>query len=300
MKKAIKTCILLFIFSSLAFRGNAQDDSIIARTEDSLVTLADSIYKIPVPEMRADANFRFGKMLVRALENPNSFEYPFTKLQEKIHIIYPEDKSFRIFNWVLPYSDYGRRYYGAIQMPGKDKLVLHPLKDVSAQHLQDGEDLVLSNGSWYGCEYYLIKTVSDNDGRKYYTLLGYNNDGMYSAKKLVDILTFDSSGNPVFGAPVFALPSARNDQDFKKRFILEYKKGASISLNFSKDENKITFDRLASEVNNNNLKSTFVPIGQTDGLEWQNGIWSFVQNVIQPLQLKDGQAPIDGVMPGGN
>jgi hypothetical protein len=300
MKKVIKACMLLFTFLSLAWNSNAQGDSIIARTEDSLVTLADSIYKIPVPEMRADANFRFGKMLVRALENPNSFEYPFTKLQEKIHIIYPEDKSFRIFNWVLPYSDYGRRYYGAIQMPGKDKLVLHPLKDVSAQHLHDGEDLVLSNGNWYGCEYYLIKTVSDNDGRKYYTLLGYNNDGMYSAKKLVDILTFDNSGKPVFGAPVFALPSAKNNQDFKKRFILEYKKGASISLNFSNDENKITFDRLASEVNNDNLKSTLVPIGQTDGLAWQNGIWNFVRNVIQPLQLKDGQAPLDGVMPGGN
>jgi hypothetical protein len=270
----------------------------MSRMEDILLVLIDSVYKTPIPELRASVNVRFGKMLVKTLEQPGSFDYPFTKLQEKIHIIYPEDKRFRIFNWVLSYSSFGRHYYGAIQMADREKLELHPLKDVSAKHLRDGEDIILADGSWYGCEYYAIKTVTDAQGEKLYTLLGYNNDGFNTTKKIADVLTF-SNDKPVFGKPIFALPSSKNAGDFKKRFILEYKKGVQVTLNYDSNLNKIVFDRLISEVNNPSMKSTFVPAGQTDALEWQGGIWRFIENAIVPMKLKDGQAPLDGVMPGG-
>lgn len=297
MKKIILYVVVLQI--SFALKASAQGD-VMAKMEDSLYVLADSIYKTPVPEMRADVNIRFGKMLVRTLEIPGSFNYPFTRLTEKIHIIYPEDKSFRIFNWVLPYTDFGRRYYAAIQMANADKLVLYPLKDVSNIHQKDAESASLTNGDWYGCEIYRIRAVTDENSRKIYMLFGYNNDGMNSSKKLVDAMAFDESGKPAFNLPIFALPTATGADDFKKRFILEYKKEIQVALNFNDELNAIVFDRLESEVNNPNLRSTYVPVGQSDGLQWTGKVWRFVQNVIQPMKLKDGQAPINGVMPGGN
>lgn len=299
MKKKGRLRIALLCILFLPLGVHAQDTTVMSRMEDSLLTLIDSVYKTPIPELRTSVNVRFGKMLVQTLEQPGSYDYPFTKLREKVHIIYPEDKSFRIFNWVLSYSSFGRHYYGAIQMADQEKLVLHPLKDVSAKHVRDGEDITLTEGSWYGCEYYAVKTVNAAQGEKIYTLLGYNNDGFNTSKKIADVLTF-SNGKPVFGSPVFALPSSKNAGDFKKRFILEYKKGAQVTLNYDSNMNMIVFDRLVSEVNNPNLKSTYVPAGQTDALEWQDGIWRFTQNAIVPMKLKDGQAPLDGVMQGRN
>ncbi len=286
------------VLGFLPLTVKAQDTTVMSRMEDSLLILADSFYKTPIPELRVSANTSFGKMLVRALEQPGSYNYPFTRLQQRIHIIYPEDKSFRIFNWVLSYSGFGRHYYGAVQMADNEQLVLHPLKDVSSKHLKDGEDIILSDGEWYGCEYYHIKTVTGKDGARIYTLLGYNNDGFNTTKKIVDVLSFPNKA-PVFGLPVFVLPSSKDKDDFKKRFILEYKKGVQVTLNYDSNLNMIVFDRLISEVNNPSLKGTYVPAGQTDALEWQGSVWHFTQNAIAPLKLKDGQAPLDGVMQGG-
>ena len=292
MKNTIITVLLGLSCCFLSNKTQAQD--MLPKMEDSLVNLADSIYRTPVPEMRIDVNIRFGKMLVRALEQPNSYNYPFEQLAKKIRIIYPEDKSFRIFKWVVPYSDFGRRYYAAIQQPG-EKLVLSPLKDVSEKHVKDGQDVALTNGEWFGGEIYRIRAVTDAKGRKIYTLFTYNNDGLYTTKKIADAMVFEE-GKPVFNLPIFALPDAKNAQDFKMRFILEYKKEIQTSLNYNDEQGVIVFDRLASEVNNPSVKSTYIPTGQNDGLQWTGSIWKFVSSIIKPMKLKDGQAPLDGVM----
>src|SRR5688572_18946642 len=142
---------LLFItLLSLSVKANAQDGiARIKQIEDSMLLMADSMYHAPIPDDRADYTERFVKYLVQALKQPNSWNYDFPKIKEQINIIYPEDKSFRIFNWAIAPTDVTRRYYGAIQMPG-ETLKLFPLFDHSDQLKKCAEDTILTNGKWYG------------------------------------------------------------------------------------------------------------------------------------------------------
>lgn len=266
----------------------------LTRLEDSLVSMADSMINTPIMDDRIDFCVKFTRDLKAAMQVPNSFQYPFTKLAGKIHIIYPEDKSFRIFNWLIAPSDDLRRYYGAVQMNSEEPKY-YPLMDGTGEFTGDVETQVLDNKHWYGCEFY--KIMDQNiQGHKAYLLFGYNSNGINSNKKLLDVLSFDENGL-VLGAPIFNMPDLTGQRLVKKdRVVFEYKKTAQIYLNYDADRKMIIFNRLASEVTDPNRKSTYIPTGQMDGLKWQDDAYQFVKEAIPVLKLQDGQAPIDGVM----
>lgn len=300
-----KLFFILFV-SLLAFSApsSAQKNSIgseeaqqLGQLEDSLVVLADSMLRADVPDDRIEFCVRFTKKLRAAFEVPGSFNYPFSKLSSKIHILYPDDKSFRIFNWLIVPSENLRRYFGAIQMAGEEPRYF-PLRDYT-EHLEKGAEMLTLNGNqWYGCEYYKIMTQVIQ-GQKAYLLFGFNSNGMTSNKKLLDVLSFDAQG-PLFGAPVFMMPDLRGQRLVQQnRIILEYKKDAQIYLNYDDTKKMILFSRLASEITDPNRKNTYIPTGQMDGLRWENNVYMFVRDAVPVMKLQDGQAPINGVMNGG-
>ncbi len=224
---------------------------------------------------------------MKALRNPNSFNYPFDSLGTKINIIYPEDKSFRIFNWTVP-ADVTTRYYGAIQMPG-EQLKLYPLIDCSTELGKLSEDTVLTEGRWYGALIYRIMK-NDLQDKSVYTLFGKNASSPISNKKLMDPMTLTDKG-PVFGAPIFNVRSQARPNDRVNRFIIEYKKDVQASLNWDNELNIVFFDKLVSQVNDPNRKYTYVPSGAYDGFRWIDGYWNYLQDIIPVEALKDGQAP---------
>lgn len=262
----------------------------IQAVEDSLLVVADSMYTATFPEQRLVLSERFARQLVRALKVGNSWSYPFEKLGQKINIIYPEDKAFRIFNWAIASSDVNRRYYGAIQMPG-EQLKLYGLVDHSEDLGKGAADSVVTGSRWMGALYYRIIDKEVN-GTKIYTLFGVNAGSITSNKKFLDALQFTDRG-PLFGAQIFGIRSQNFPTQRVNRFILEYKKDVQVSMNWDGDLNAIFFDRLMSEINDPGRKYTFVPSGQYDGFRWENNEWKFYQDLIKPLQLKDGEAPVD-------
>jgi hypothetical protein len=285
-KKTFASLILMFL---LGFgKAGAQDFTEIRAIEDSLVVKADSMYTGFIPEMRVIYTEQFVKMLIRALKKPNSYSYNFPKLKEKINIIGPEDKSFRMFNWAIAPSDVTRRYYGAIQLPG-EQLKLFPLMDHSDNMKKGTEDSVLTNGRWYGALYYRIMPV-EVEGRTVYTMFGLNASSPLSNKKVMDPLTITAKG-PVFGAPIFNVRSQGRPSERINRFVIEYKKSVQASLNWDKELNAVYVDKLVSDVNDPNRKYTFVPSGQVDGLRWSNGYWNYVEDLIPVDPLTDGKAP---------
>jgi hypothetical protein len=291
--------LLAFGAPSYAQKSNIGSDEAqeLGQLEDSLVVLADSMLHAPVTDERIEFCVRFTKKLRAAFEVPGSFNYPFSRLATKIHILYPDDKSFRIFNWLIVPSENLRRYYGAIQMAGEEPRYF-PLRDYSDHLEKDAETLTLNSSQWYGCEYYKIMTQVIQ-GQKAYLLFGFNSNGMTSNKKLLDILSFDNQG-PLFGAPVFMMPDLRGQRLVRQnRVILEYKKDAQIYLNYDDEKKMILFSRLASEITDPNRKNTYIPTGQIDGLRWEGNVYMFVRDAIPVLKLQDGQAPINGVMNGG-
>lgn len=283
-KSLILIAFLLLVMSKASFAQDAQ----LKVMEDSLVITADSMYNAFIPDERTLYNEKFVKQLVRALKMQGSYSYPFDELQKKINILYPEDKTFRIFNWSIAPTDITRRYYGAIQMNSAG-LKLYPLFDYSGSLSKGAEDSVLTDGKWYGALYYRIMP-NDVDGQTVYTLFGLNASSAISNKKLMDPMTITAKG-PVFGAPIFNVRSQGRPSERINRFIIEYKKEVQASMNWDADLNAVYFDKLVSQVNDPNRKYTYVPSGEYDGFKWDNGYWNYVQNLIPIDALKDGQAP---------
>jgi hypothetical protein len=285
-----KTLAILFIFFTVgnsSVRAQA-DFEAIKLVEDTLIHTIDSMYDMKIPDDREPYNERVVRQLVRALKTPGSFKYRFDSLLKRINVIYPEDKSFRIFNWAVSYDDVKQRYYGAIQM-NSDELKLYPLIDCSMELGKDAEDAILTKGKWYGAVYYNI-IPHEIDGRTVYTLFGKNAGGALSNKKLMEPLTFTDTG-VVFGAQIFNIRSQNKPTERISRFIIEYKKVAQASINWDKELNLVYVDRLESDINDPNRKYTYVPTGQYDGFRWVDGYWNFVQDLIPVESLKDGQAP---------
>jgi hypothetical protein len=256
--------------------------------EDSLAVTADSMYEAFIPDTHVGYSARFIKQLLHALKIPNSFQYPFSKLKDKINIIYADDTAFRIINWMIKTGEVSQKYYGAIQLPNEN-LKLFGLVDVSQDLGKGIADSVLRGGKWYGVLYYRI-IGHEVDGKKIYTLFGFNNAGEMSNIKVLDPLTIDDNG-PVFGAPIFGYASENFPKQRVNRFVLEYKKDVQASLNYDSSKQAIVFDYLTSMINDPYRKYTYVPSGVYDGFRWYNNMWNYAREIFKITILQDGEAP---------
>lgn len=282
-------CLPAAMTSVYAQKLSAGELEHFQKTEDSLIASADSMYRAYMYEDRIEYCHKFVKQLSNLLKQPNSYSYPFEKLAKKVHIISPDDKSFRMFNWTVEYRLAGFRYYGAVQ---KADGQLIPLLDMSEKIEGNALYGLLSNRNWFGSEYYRIMTQKAADGRPLYFLFGANHNGNGYSTKTVDLLNIE--GNKVtFGGDYFRVNNMP-----AKRFVLEYQKGAQVSLNWDNERGMIVYDRVVSEVNQPQRRNTLVPSGMVDGMKWANFQWQPVQDVVPIMKLKDGQAPVNGVIPG--
>jgi hypothetical protein len=252
---------------------------VLKQKEDSLRTLAKSLLSDTTTAKRLRSDSLFIRTLVRALQTKNSFYYPFSKV-DGIGKIYAPDSSFRILTWNLYIDDYYSRQRGAIQLRTADgSLKLVPLRDFS-EFSANPVDSVRTKDNWIGAVYYnMVKTQSN--GKNYYTLFGYDANGIRSNRKWIEVLTFNDQNQPVFGGPFFSF-----EQDTGKRrptqyrFYIEYKKEASTLVNYIPDENMILFDHLISETDEPENPYTYIPDGDYEGFKWQNGKWMHVDKVF--------------------
>lgn len=296
MKQVFRlVAVLFFVWGSetaaFAEAGKPSDMALLRKMEDSLIVSADSMFNTPIPDFRTQYCEAFVRQLIRTLKIKGSYNYPFDSLRTKVNIISPEDKSFRIFNWPIAYSDVRLRYYAAIQM-NEDELKLYPLFDNSDLLVPADEDKILGAREWIGGLFYNIITKKVDD-ENIYCLLGINDGNPISTKKFIDPMRFTDKG-PQFGAPIFAIGSEKNSGKSINRFFLEYKKGVSVGMNWDEEHNAILFDDIASQINDPNRKYTYIPTGQYNGLRWTGSQWKFVPNLIPVLELKDGDAPSGG------
>jgi len=260
--------------------------------EDSLRPFADKIVFGEDPGQRLKSDSTFNRMLVRALLLKNSFYYPFDSLQT-ISRLYAPDSAFRLITWQMKKDEYIYLQRGAIQMRTADgSLKLFGLHDVS-MFTAKPRDSVRDVRHWIGAVYYriVLKTIN---GKKIYTLLGFDDYTISSNKKWMEVLTFNDRGEPVFGGPYFSFKddSAKAAKLNVVRFNIEYKKEANTRFNYDPELDMIVFDELTSESDEPDRKSTFVPDGDFEGFKWEDGKWLHVPKVFN-FSLKDGQFPQD-------
>lgn len=247
---------------------------------DTLAMLGDSVVGGSTYEVREAACLRFIPLLVKALQEEDSYDYPFEEVRTLSVLEAPDDK-FRIFTFQMELWDRTYRYFGAMQINEKE-LSLIPLIDASLfVDPAIAQDTVLDADNWYGALYYNI-TSRKYKGKTYYFLFGLDGWDMFSSKKLIEVLYFDK-GSPVFGAPVFA--TTEEGPPYMSRFVLQYKKEAGVSLNYDEFLEQIVFDHLIPENPlSEGIYSTYIGDGSYSGYQYKKGKWLFVDKVFHQMQ----------------
>ncbi|MFT3705004.1 MAG: hypothetical protein QM802_21740 [Agriterribacter sp.] len=286
--------LLLLCSSTFSVHAQSVKNAFItsmAQREDSMKNFAFSIVnaKEAAERFRADSNFT--KMFVRALKEPYSFNYPFDSLQT-ISRLYAPDSSFRIITWQVVKDESVFRRHGAIQMKTRDgSLLLFPLVDKTSM-AEDINNIVTTNENWIGAIYYHILQNTSN-GKKYYTLFGYDENGLRSTKKRIEVLYFNQEGKPVFGGGrFFSFEKDITRKPDQSRFSIEYKKQGNASIRYDETLGMIIYDHLISEDNLPEKKYTYVPDGDYEGFKWENGRWVHIDKVFT-FKLQEGQAPVE-------
>jgi hypothetical protein len=273
----MKFILIGMVIMLLGFQSQSQNSlsvqSIVKfkSAEDSLRQIGDSMVFQQQDSVRQHYIFVFIKTLTKTLRAQNSFSYPFDSVRT-MKIVYPDDRKFRIFTFQIKYANGLYRYYGAIQM-NTGQLSLFPLIDY-AYYFSDAADSITNNQRWFGCIYYQVVQQG-----KYYFLIGWSGNNYFSNKKIIDVLSFNSKGKPVFGAPVFSL-QVKGKPRIYSRYIMEYKKDAQASLHFDDATQMILMDHLTPlHVGDTADKSDYVPDGTYDGFTWKNNQWQFIDEV---------------------
>jgi hypothetical protein len=232
----------------------------------------------------------FTRILVRALKTTHSFQFPFDSLTT-ISRLYAPDSAFRIFTWQVSRDEDLHRRHGAIQMKTTDgSLKLFPLIDRTFM-INEPKDTVTNHEWWIGAIYYKI-LLHEFNKKKYYTLLGYDENSIRSTKKRIEVLHFNESGQPVFGGPFFSFAQDTIRKKDQSRFWIEYKKNGNGRLLYDEEMGFIMYDHLISETNEPAKKFTYVPDGDYEAFKWVNGKWLHVEKVFT-FKLEDGQAPVE-------
>src|SRR3954466_13305841 len=183
--------LFIILFFVCTLKANAQeirgkDIKTLKRIEDSLATFSKDMIFATEASARFNADSAFIKTLVRALKTPYSFSYRFDSIKT-VSKIYAPDSSFRIFTWQIERDESYFRQFGTIQLHTKDgTLKLFPLYDES-DYVANPVDSVRSGKNWIGSIYYNI-VMKEYKGKKYYTLLGFDDNDVVSTRKWIEIL----------------------------------------------------------------------------------------------------------------
>lgn len=285
MKKWCIAAISLLFFSiqlSAQQKATLSEEALaqLKLSEDTLGVLSYAVVNDSIDNDRLAACHALIPALVRALKTPNSFDYKFDRLKS-ISIQYPQDSSFRIFTWQLYVDKDDYRYYGAIQMNTPD-LKLYPLIDRSANVSDmEMEQALLTPEKWYGALYYNLKETDSKNG-KYYLLFGFDGYDLFKKRKIIDVLTFDKSGKPIFGAPVF-VDQEKGKPMTKKRVFLEYSAYTSVRLNYDEALEMIVFDHLIPMPGQYNEGMVNVPDGSYEAYKLQKGLWLYQPVVLHAV-----------------
>lgn len=240
--------------------------------------------------MHAAQNFEY-KMAVNdsirdvfsnILQYKASFEYAFDTLKTVGKILSP-DKLFRIINWNVVHPDGSNSYYGYIQYyhTAKDTIVLTELIDFS-ERMADPEQQMLDASQWYGALYYDIVPAKEKT-RTHYVLLGWDGGDLFVNRKVIDVLSFSSSGVPKFGKNVFVFGKQR-----KKRVVFEFSYMATMKLFYDKEIDMVVFEHMVP-INSSliNQRSAYGSDLTFDGLEYEKGKWILRENLNVKNKKKD-------------
>lgn len=240
---------------------------------ESLFT-RDSVRYIRTDEEKNRINDSIISSFKKILVDEESFLYPFDSLK-KTGRLRSENNLMRIITWNTRFKDGSYKYYGFIQHKNnkKNKIETWLLTDKSDSVLNP-ENTILSYYNWYGALYYEMHSYSEKK-KDYYILFGWDGNNNYTNKKIIEILTFNNTGKPIFGKSVF-----KTEKKLQKRVIFEHTIKSSMSCKYNKSMNAIVFDHLSPLKPSQTGQFQFYgPDGSFDGYKLNKGKWIYVPDI---------------------
>jgi hypothetical protein len=308
-----------FIFTVVFFlcvvNGFAQrKGGVFATMEDSIVRIHRSIISERNSALRYERNETLLYIMEQTLGLNNSISYPFDSLKT-IAMVSSPDKKVRIFTWYLIDERGFHEHYGFVQAYNEvtKRYMVYPLID-KWKKVDAPSTKILRADNWFGALYTKLVEVKGTAGT-YYTLLGWNGGNVFTQYKIIEVLTFNERGVPVFGSPVFR----SYGKGRPVRIVFEYAKKGHLHLNYEKQsytqrsavKNKKTKQYTIEKITTNMIVfNRLIPmqegmqnaaqmlVGETslnDAFIEREGKWVFIQDVIatnpdKPLPQREQKA----------
>ena len=272
--KRLFLLLFIFIYSQDTFSQNVSN-KLIKEYEDTLKVIAEQIMFAKKESDRVKANNGFIPILKEVLLFEKSFKYPFDSLKT-LSILSPDDKSFRIFNWILRKDNGTYDYFCFVHYNNKKKKKFEVIELTdNSNNIRNESYSDLDSKNWYGCLYYKIIYIKKS-GRKYYTLLGWDGNDGRSIKKIIEPMYFSGKNKVKFGLPIFKL----KDKSKPKRIILECDARSSFSLNYEENNQRIIFDQLVPiKKELTGMEEYYIPEGTYNSFDYNKGKWILNEDI---------------------
>ena len=271
LKRVLFFTILLFqinVFSkSIAEEFNQKIDSL--EVLKAKINLADDTTKVFL-------NSVFKSQFLELLQNENSLTFDFKNLKS-VSVLSGPNNQFRIYTWVLELGEDTYDYFGFTQYlinAKKSKIQITEL--FNDPILNKLEQSIISPKNWLGALYYEIVPNPVKTEKKF-LILGWDGNNAVSTKKIIEVLSFSSKGEPVFGSPILKVNVGTEQKikyEIKSRVIFEYSEKTSMSLKYDLLLKMLVYDHL-SPVNEGlvHVKSSYAPDFSYDGFYYKSGKW---------------------------
>ncbi len=231
----------------------------------------DSLKVMKNDDLKRTLNAQIITELQTLLTNPKSFNYGLDSLKILGKVMAP-DNSFRILNWNLSFNDFSYSYINFMQYNpnGKFGYKLIQIKDAHPKIEPSIENKQFTKDNWYGALIYKI-LLDSYKRQNFYTFFAIDHNNMMSKFKFIDVITFNTNGEPSFGLPIFKSP-----KNLRSRVVFEYSSQVVMGLKYDEKQKMIVFDHLSPERPDLTGDYKFYgPDFSYDGYKFEDGYWIF-------------------------
>lgn len=289
----VRRFLFLYICFSTAFMF--KPDFLVA--QQSFSSKFDSLLACTNDACKLQWNENIRQQIKESFKSSSELQ-PRSDFPKYYSVIESKDKLLRITSWCTVYDSIGSKCYGFVEAFSKRSKKFQLIELIDNLDLNSKFDKALLQPSkWSGCTYYnLIQTK--HRGQTLYTLFGLNPGNGLTTKKWLEPLKISSSGTLQFGGNYFLknqsesysknLPHVKASERHRKgyrtmgiqRFVLEYKSGLSVKLNWNEKSNRIEFNHLSPP--NTSLVGQFQFYGpdfSVDAFVWRKGKWLLIEDM---------------------
>lgn len=236
---------------------------------------ADAMFNSASGEHRIRANDSVVVHLEKTLSNHNGMELDWSSVPW-ISVLGADSLGFKLCTWEINIDDRQYRAFGYLIKEDGDFIRLNPLSDRSNIDRQ-----VFGSDRWPGARYYALHPI-DSDSGIYYLLLGYRGYSQWNRQRIVDVLSFDAEGQPVFGAPIFLRQGQDPKRDALTRWSMDYSAQVNVQLHYDTILDALVFSHIiALPGQGQDGQPALVPDGSFEGYLHRDGLWWYKEKMFE-------------------